>query len=72
MTKSRTIKGLCIKLRTGDDSSHTSDVMVDDVIVGCEAQGIESCYQLYKELINDKTGRKASDLKIWMMVNDGK
>jgi hypothetical protein len=59
MKKFRTVDGMKIELRKGDDSDFTSSVHVDDVLVGCDALLFNGCDALFKELTNDRTGEKA-------------
>ena len=63
MIKYRTIKGMKIELRKGKDAEFCSAIIIDGERVGCDAMCSTGCDALFKELTNDKTGRKASYLK---------
>ena len=70
MVKYRTIKGMKVELRTGNDASLTSEILIDGRVVGCDALCVDGCDNLFKELTNDRTGEKASYLKKFMEEND--
>ena len=67
MIKTKTIKGMKIEFRTNKDASMACDVIVDDVIVGCDASSIKEGKTLFDELIQDKSGSKAKFLKKFIL-----
>ena len=70
MIKLKTIKGMKIELRTGNDASLTSEILIDGRTVGCDALSSNGCDKLFNELTRDKTGEKATYLKQFMEEND--
>jgi hypothetical protein len=63
MTKSKTVAGMKIELRTGREADLVSEVLIDGVKVGCDALLIDGCDGLFNELVQDKTGEKARYVK---------
>ena len=69
MIKFRTVKGMRIELRKGQDAEFTSEIMIDGERVGCDAIQSKGCDKLFNELTNDKSGDKASYLKSFVKTS---